>query len=165
MVEMIAAYNQARAIGLGNKLLWVRREMSNDIRNFRKLTIGSMIIMGRNILQSISMVLPDRRNFVVTHKPSSINIEGVEIVSSVEDAIANAAEEGNTFVVGGGRIYKQAMQYVNKIYATEVHATITGADTFLPKLAESDWFRSEPAHFGTNDTNIYEHDFVTYDRK
>ncbi|HEY8992556.1 MAG TPA: dihydrofolate reductase [Candidatus Microsaccharimonas sp.] len=162
---MIVAYDQARAIGRGNKLLWGRREMSNDIRNFRKLTIGSTIIMGRNTLQSIGIALPDRRSIVVTHNPSLIDVEGIDISGSVEDAIANAGNAGKVFIVGGGQIYEQALQYADKVHATEVHATIAGADTFFPELPVAEWSRSEPIHFKIDDTNIYEHDFVIYDRK
>jgi len=161
-MNIIVAYDEARAIGRENELLWNLGEMRGDMKHFRELTMGTTIIMGRKTLESIGVALPQRRSIVVTHQ-DTVSIEGVEITHSLEEAVAAADGEAN--VIGGAQIYEQALSLVERVYATEVKATITGADAYFPAISSSEWNETDRQSFQADENNIYGYDFVTYDRK
>lgn len=137
--------------------------MHADITHFKDLTTGHSIIMGRKTLDSIGVVLPNRQNIVIT-RGKDIEIPGLKTAHSLKDAFLLADGFDETFVVGGGEIYKQSLKDVDKIYATEVDTVIAGADTFFPKLDKS-WQKTEEEQFSKDNNNIYSYSFVTYEKR
>jgi len=160
MKSIIVAYDRNRGIGAANDLLWTR-DLPADLRHFKKMTTGHMIIMGRKTFDSIGRALPDRRNIVISH--TYLEFEGVEFVSSLEEAYKRAADE-DIFVIGGGQIYEMAIDTVDRILVTEVDAVFP-AEVFFPDIDPTLWTETSREHHEKDDANKYDYDFVTYERK
>lgn len=162
MKNIVVAYDNERAIGANGGLLWGKNEMRSDMNHFRTLTMGSVMIMGRKTLDSIGIALPGRKTIVLS-RSESCQVPNVEIAHSLEEAYSIANEYRDVFIVGGGEIYKQSLKDAERIYATEVNASIKGADTFFPSLDNS-WQKTNELQFGADKQNSYPYRFVTYDR-
>jgi len=121
---------------------------------FKQITMGSAVIMGRKTLDSIGCALPGRQTIVIT-RGESIQIPSIQTARSIDEAYS--------LVRDSEEIFEQAMSGIDKIYATEVDATIAGADTFFPEL-DSIWKKTKLQSFPADDNNIYSYSFVTYER-
>ena len=128
-ISIIAAMDEHRGIGKGNKLPW---HISADLIRFKQLTTGHTVIMGRKTFESIGRPLPDRRNIILTHD-LSYNSLGCEISTSIKEAIGMAQASGETevFIIGGGEIFSQAIIFADQLYLTIVNGDFH-ADTFFP---------------------------------
>lgn len=161
MKNIVVAYDKNHGIGAENDLLWLR-DLPADLRHFKELTLGHPVIMGRNTFQSIGRALPGRQNIVVSRHP--LEAEGVTFASSLEDAY-QIADEDVIFIIGGGEIYKQALEGTDRIYATEVDAVFENATVFFPVFDMSVWRETAREHHGADERNKYAYDFVTYERR
>ena len=160
---IIVAYDRNRAIGRGGDLPW-GRSLPADLAHFKQLTKGGGIIMGRRTFESIgSRPLLDRKNIVISSRPTGI--KGVLTAVNLESALALARYK--TFIIGGAQVYGDAlgMPEIDTIYATEVDATFSGTDTFFPELDMTVWQEMSRTHHPADDDNAYAFDFVTYRRK
>ncbi|MBI3385913.1 dihydrofolate reductase [Candidatus Gottesmanbacteria bacterium] len=131
MLSIIAVIGKNRELGKENHLLW---NLPGDLKRFRTITSGHPVIMGRKTFQSIGRVLPNRANFVIT-RDASFSAAGVTVVGSLDEAIEKAGRvpgHGEIFVIGGGQIYAQAIDKVDRLYLTVVNAEALGADTYFP---------------------------------
>lgn len=133
-ISIIVAVAENGVIGGGNKLLW---HIPDDLKRFKQITSGHSVIMGRKTFESIGKPLPNRRNIVISRNPN-IDIQGVEVANSLEDALAMTQNETEVFIIGGGEIYKQALPLASKLYLTRVHKKYEG-DTDFPEIVEHDW--------------------------
>lgn len=133
-LSIIAAIGKNGELGKGNKLLW---HIPEDMKWFRETTRGHPVIMGRKTYESIGRPLPKRDNIVIT-RDRVWNDTGVFVKYSLDEAVAFARERDReeVFVIGGGEIYKQAIEYVERLYLTIVHADFPDADTFFPDYGE-----------------------------
>lgn len=159
---IIVAYGRDRAIGMGGDLPW-GRGLPADLANFKRLTTGADIIMGRKTLESIgSRPLPNRENIVISSRPTGVK----GVLTAVNFSSALALCRYPTFVIGGARVYREALNSpeITTIYATEVQAEFPGADTFFPELNPSDWQEISRQHHEADDRNAYAFDFVEYRR-
>lgn len=138
---MIAAIGEHSELGKDNKLLW---DIPEDMKRFRELTKGHVVIMGRKTYESIGHPLPNRVNIIVTRDRSfsehvSINqLIGTFVTYSLEEAIKLAKKKetrGEIFIIGGGQIYKEGIKYADKLYLTIVEGKFY-ADTFFPHYSE-----------------------------
>ena len=134
-VSLIAAVARDGAIGRGNALLW---HLPEDMRHFKTTTLGAPIVMGRKTWDSIGRPLPGRRNIVVTRQPGW-QAPGVEVVSSLAEAIERAGDVPRLFVIGGAEIYAAALPLADELVLTEVDADAQGADTFFPAWNRADF--------------------------
>lgn len=114
MRGMILAVSPDGVIGAGGTIPW---RYPGDLKRFKRLTVGSTIIMGRVTFESIGKALPGRRNIVVTRRP--IDAPGIESVASLDEAVALAGD-GDVWFIGGARIYADAMAHVDVIDVTYV---------------------------------------------
>ena len=135
MVNIIVAVADNGAIGKDNSLLWHIRE---DLKYFKKVTMGCPVIMGRRTFESIGRPLPGRQNIVVSKSGTYALPEGVLPAGSLEEAVSKA-EGDEMFVIGGGQIYRQALPLADSLYVTEVHVTVEDADTFFPEIDAGQW--------------------------
>lgn len=136
-ISLIAAVAQNRAIGKDNQLLW---HLPEDMRYFRETTRGKTVIMGRKTWESLPdkfRPLPGRRNIVVTRDNHYV-ADGALLAHSLDEAIAAAGEDGETFVIGGAELYKQALPLAQRLYLTEVAHAYEG-DVFFPEIAPAEW--------------------------
>src|SRR4051812_45689807 len=112
MRSIIVAYDAERAIGRNNELLWKFGEQKADMKRFRELTKGTVLVMGRKTLESIGFALPGRRNIVVSSQ-SDLGINGIEIASSIDQAFEMSGED-DVSVMGGSQIYEQTLSLVDR---------------------------------------------------
>ena len=157
--NIIVAISDNNAIGKDNALLW---HISEDMKFFRRTTLGCPVIMGRKTFESIGRALPKRVNIVVSRGFSTG--EEVAVATSLEAAF-NVAEETNLeqcFVIGGGQIYSQALPLVDSLIVTHVHTVIEDADTFFPEIDPVIWQVAERSELFTDEESGYSFEFVKY---
>ena len=134
-VTIIVAAAENNAIGKDNDLIW---SLPNDLKRFKKLTSGHSIIMGRKTFDSFPGLLPNRKHIVISRNKNISFSDEVTVVNNFEDAIRETGDDENPFIIGGGQIYKLAMDLCDKIELTRVHEEFK-ADTFFPKIDEDKW--------------------------
>lgn len=132
-VSIICACSENRGIGLKGKMLWC---ISEDLKNFRNLIEGHCIIIGRKTFQSIGKTFIDRKKIIVLSRDNYV-AKNCIMASSIEDAIAKARkiEKEEIFICGGGSVYAQMIDLVDKLYLTVVKRNFE-ADTFFPEHGE-----------------------------
>lgn len=132
---MIVAYGKNWEIGLDNQMLW---HISEDFKNFKQITSGHHILMGRKTFESIGRPLPNRTSMVLS--ASGFEHEGVHTFDAIEKAFdfAKANGEEELFIIGGANIYKTLFKYVDKMYLSEVQFD-GKADAFLEPIDFSSW--------------------------
>ncbi|MBQ9229234.1 MAG: dihydrofolate reductase [Eubacterium sp.] len=141
-LSLIAAIGKNNELGRGNDLIWHFRE---DMQFFKATTTGHTVIMGRKTFESLPKALPNRRNIVIT-ADSAYCAAGAETADSVEAALALAGE-GEAFVIGGGRVYRELLPLCDKLYLTEIDAACADADTFFPAFDRSLYHREQLSDF------------------
>jgi dihydrofolate reductase len=136
IISLIAAVDQKGGIGRDNRLPW---HLSDDLKHFRRLTMGHHVLMGRKTYQSSQGKMPGRHLIVLT-RSAEFQAPDAQIVSSLDAGIqlAQAAGETELFVIGGAQVFAQAVPLADHIYYTEVHAD-ANADTFFPPFDRSLW--------------------------
>jgi dihydrofolate reductase len=134
MITMIAAAAENNALGKDNELVW---HLPDDFKRFKKLTTGHHIIMGRKTWESFPRPLPNRTHVVITRN-TAYKAEGAVVVHDMADALAFAKEDPNTFIIGGGEIYKIGLDYATHIELTRVHGDYE-ADAFFPSFGLEHW--------------------------
>lgn len=134
-ISIIAALDENRGIGMNNKLLW---HIPTDMKHFRLITTGHVVIMGRKTFESIGKPLPKRTNIVITTNKNR-TFEGCITCHSLEEALQEGKkyETEEIFIIGGASIYKQAIKLSAKLYLTLVKGTYE-ADTHFPSYEEFD---------------------------
>jgi dihydrofolate reductase len=151
-VTMIAAVGRNGVIGDGLTMPW---HISEDLKYFKRTTMGHPMVMGRRTFDSMG-ALPGRRSIVITRQ-TGWSAPGVEVAHSLPEALALAAGAEQVFVVGGGEVYRQAMAYAARLLVTEVDQSPDGSVTF-PPIDPADWVetaRDERRGFA----------WVTYERR
>jgi len=153
-ISIIVAIAKNFAIGRNNQLLW---HIPADLKRFKRITSGHQVIMGKLTYLSLPVQpLPNRRNIVITDQPGEV-FEGCTTVYSVEEAMNLCNDREESFIIGGGSVYRQFLPFCNKLYITLVNKDFE-ADTFFPEIDYSEWVEtSREVHDGF--------DFVVYDRK
>ena len=126
-LSLIAAVARNGAIGKDNALLW---RLPEDLKFFKRTTLGCPVLMGRKTFESIGRALPGRRNVVITRN-ADWSHEGVDVAHSLDEALALVAQAPKVFVIGGGELYIQALPLADELVLTEVDADFEG-DTFFP---------------------------------
>jgi dihydrofolate reductase len=122
---IIAAIGKNRVIGKEGKIPW---HISEDLKRFKRLTTGHVVLMGRKTFESIGKPLSNRRNVVITSR----QLAGVETHSTVEQALKAVADEERVFVIGGGQIYSQLLEKADELHLTFVDADLAGDTSFPP---------------------------------
>lgn len=151
-ISLIAAVAKNGVIGKDNDLPW---RIPEDWKYFKKMTTGKTILMGRKTFESLGQPLPNRKHLVITRQSDYHVPEGVEVYTSIEDAlIAHPLED--IMVIGGGEIYKQTIEQADILYITHVNRDVSG-DTFFPTIDRNVWQETaQENHEGFS--------FVTYKR-
>lgn len=122
-------------LGKNNKLIWYLPE---DLKFFRKMTMGKTIIMGRKTFESLPGILPNRKHIVLSSHDNYSS--QVEVYRSIKDLLVKYKDYSDElFVIGGGSIYRSFMEYATKMYLTEINASNEMADTYFPRFSKSEW--------------------------
>lgn len=161
MTTIVVAMGKNREIGVDNQLLW---HLPKDLKHFKEITSGHPIVMGRKTYESIGKPLPNRTNIVVSRKKDWFE-EGILIVGSLKEALKFAKKiDENVFIIGGGNIYEQTINLVDKLEVTLVDAELN-ADTFFPKIDEKIWRKTDEICHQKDEKNNYNFCFQTFERK
>ncbi|MEO7773634.1 MAG: dihydrofolate reductase [Steroidobacteraceae bacterium] len=145
-------------IGRGNALPW---HLPTDLQHFKALTLRKPVLMGRKTHESIGRALPGRRNLVLTRK--AIMTEGVEVVRSLDEALARLTGVTELMVIGGAQLYAEALPRADRVYLTRVHAVIDG-DAFFPELDSRQWRVTDERRVLGDGSNDYAMTFSTLER-
>ena len=161
MISIIVAVSDDLGIGKDNELLW---RIPEDLRRFRRLTTGNVIIMGKKTWESLPRKpLPDRKNIVLTDIPEE-EIEGSVTAHSIEEALSMCDREKEIFIIGGGSIYRQFMNIADRLYITHVHQN-SDADVYFPVIDQKIWKVIDKEDFTGNDGNSPPYTYTVYERK
>ena len=157
-ISIIAAVAKNRAIGFENKLIyWV----PNDLKRFKALTTGHTIIMGRNTFESLPKgALPNRRNVVLSTTVKEL--PSCEVFPTLDAALQSCQPDEDIYIIGGARVYEQAISKADRLCLTEVDDTPAQADAFFPDY--SDWQVVNKEAHPKDERHEYEYAFVDYER-
>ncbi len=160
-LSLIVAVAENGVIGHNNQLIW---HLPNDLKQFKRLTTGHCIIMGRKTFDSIGKPLPNRTSIIISRN-TDFQIEGCITVNSLENAIMEAKkiENEEAFVIGGAEIYRLSLPIVDKIYLTEVHYAYEG-DTFFPKIDKTIWKETHRENFEIDEKHSVKYSFVEMEK-
>ena len=160
MLSIIVAKAKNNVIGKNNEIIW---KLPTDMKRFKDLTTGHVIIMGRKTFESIGRVLPNRKHIIFSQNPDfKVEDENVEIVHSMLQIQQYIEDENENFVIGGAMIYNLLMPYVNKMYITQIDKEFEG-DAFFPRVDSEKW--EEIERLPQINENGINYEFITYKRK
>lgn len=161
MLSHIVAASENNTIGIKNGLPW---KLPNDFKYFKNKTWSMPVIMGRNTFESLKKDLPGRINIVVTKK-TDWHPKNVFIAHNISDAIKKAKEcdANEIFIIGGGKVFNQTINDVDRIYLTRVHTTVEG-DTSYPELDPSKWKLVKEEPHPADEKNNYPYTFEVWER-
>ena len=159
-ISSIVAFSENRVIGVDNDLPW---HLPNDLKYFKKRTTNHTIIMGRNTYESIGKPLPNRENIIISRNPQ-YRVEGARVFDSIRAAIkyCESKAKNEIFFIGGEQIYKECIQWTDKLYITRVHTTIENGTAFFPEINLEKWELTESEAHSADEKNAYDHTFETY---
>lgn len=157
-IVLVAAIAENNAIGKDNQLLW---HLPEDLKRFKKITSGHIVVMGRKTFDSIGRPLPNRKNIVVTRN-SEWTADGVEVCQSLDEAIELCGNE-ICMILGGAQIYEQSISIADRLEITHVHASFEG-DTFFPAIDNS-IFETVENEKGRDSKSGLEYTFSTWVKK
>ncbi|NCO56058.1 MAG: dihydrofolate reductase [Bacteroidetes bacterium CG02_land_8_20_14_3_00_31_25] len=159
-LSIIVAIASNYAIGKNNDLLW---HISEDLKHFKKITLGHPVIMGKKTFESLPIrPLPGRENIVLTDVAGE-TIPGCTMVYSIPQILTLCKNKEDCFVIGGSSVYKQFLQFAETLYITWVHKAFE-ADVFFPEISEKKWQITETEKHHSEENN-FDFSFVIYKRK
>lgn len=161
--SIIVAASENNVIGLENNLPW---NLPEDMKFFKNTTWGMPVIMGRKTFEGLNgKPLPGRKNIVITRQ-TNWKPAGVEVVNSYNEAlkIAETTDCNEAFVIGGGEIFKDLINKVDKIHLTRIHAVING-DAYFPEIDPSIWELKKKRDCPADDRHLYSFTFETWEKK
>jgi len=164
-LAIIVAAAENGVIGRNNGLPW---QLPEDLRYFKRVTMGKPIVMGRKTFESIGRPLPGRSNIVIS-RDREFSASGVQVVASLDEAVALADKiaqidaAAEVVVIGGAEIYQLAMPLADRLYITEVHASVEG-DAMLPPIHWPDWREISRERHAASAGNPFDYSFVVYER-
>ena len=160
IISLIVAMDRRGVIGAGGALPW---RLSDDLKQFKAITMGKPLVMGRKTHESIGRPLPGRRNIVLTRQ-RGYTAPGCVVVHDVEDALAACAGAEEVMVMGGATLYELFLPRAGRIYLTRVQAEVNG-DVHFPPFDESAWNEVERREHQADAHNEYPHSFQLLERK
>jgi dihydrofolate reductase len=159
-LSLVVAASSNNVIGRDGGLPW---HLPDDLRQFKRLTTGKAVIMGRSTYESIGRPLPDRRNIVMTRNADYV-ADGCDVVSSVSEAIDAVEGAEEAMIIGGGQVYRDFLPLADRIYLTRVQAEVEG-DTYFPEIDEATWRLVSSEHHGADEKHRYAFDVMVFERR
>lgn len=158
-ISIIAAVARNRTIGRDNQVPW---RVPEDLKRFKRLTLGHAVIMGRKTYESIGTPLPGRDNIVITRSPDWVR-PACRVARSFEAALALMQGSAEAFVIGGAEIYALALPRADRIYLTEIEREFDG-DTFFPEFDRTRWREVSRERHASGGPEGLAYAFVEYER-
>lgn len=161
MISFVVAMDNNRVIGKDNDLPW---HLPEDLKFFKRVTMGHPIVMGRKTHESIGRVLPGRENIIVTRDKYYLS-DGCTVLHSINEVKDLARENGEEiFVIGGAEIFKELFTMADRLYITHIDEEFEG-DTYFPLFSENDWELVSNERGIKDEKNPYIYSFKVYDKK
>ncbi len=158
-VSLIVAVAENGVIGRDGQLPWL---LPDDLKHFKRVTMGHTLVMGRKTFESIGRALPGRRTIVLSRDPAFAPVD-VTPAGDLPSAIAAAASD-DVFVIGGASVYREALLVANRLYVTRVHATIEG-DVHFPPVDGAVWHLVERTEHPQDDQHAHAFTIERYVRR
>jgi dihydrofolate reductase len=159
-ISLIAAMASNRVIGNNNSMPW---HLSADLKKFKKITMGSPILMGRKTYESIGRTLPGRTNIILSRNPEYLQ-EGCLVFNDVETAIKKGCESaGEIFVIGGADLYAAILPSADTLYLTIINRYFQG-DTFFPEIDLNHWSEVERENIDDDPDAAFSYSFLKLER-
>ena len=161
IISMIVARSENGVIGKDNQLPW---HLPADLKQFKAITMGHTIIMGRKTFESIGKALPGRRSIVVSRNPE-FKAEGAEVVNSLGEGLKACRGEDEVFIIGGASLYQKAFELniIQRVYLTVIFADFEG-DTFFEIPDENKWRKISSQSFQPDEKNAWPFTFYVLER-
>ena len=165
-IALIVAASQNNVIGRNNELPW---HLPGDLQYFKTMTLGKPVIMGRKTFESIGRPLPGRDNIVISRQ-TDYAAKGIEVVSSLEQAIAlgkninliNGIQE--VMIIGGAQIYEKSLDLADRVYLTRVQCKVEG-DAYFPALDDDEWQEIAREDITAKESNPFDFSYLVLERK
>ena len=163
ILSSIVAMSENNAIGKDNDLPW---RLPDDLKFFKKTTLGKPVLMGRKTFESLGKPLVNRLNIVVSTQKDLQLPDGVLLYNDLDAAIERMQQEDTDegFIIGGGEIFKQSMNIIDRVYLTRVHTTIEDADAFFPHMDHTHWMLTWEEPHDKDEKHAYSFTFQQWNR-
>lgn len=160
----VVAMDQKHCIGKANALPW---HISADLKHFKEITQGGVVVMGRKTFESMGRALPNRVNWVIT-RDENWSFDGVKTANSIENAlkkaqddVKNSAKPNSIFIIGGGEIFKQTIHIADRLELTHIEVDVQG-DAHYPEIPAE--FKKVSTEKHIDDKSGIAFAFVTYQK-
>lgn len=163
-IAIIVARTSNGVIGRDNTMPW---HLPEDLRYFKRVTMGKPVVMGRNTWESLGKPLPGRDNIVITRN-ADFYADGATVVNDLDtalllaDTLAAARGVEEIMIIGGAQVYREVLPLVQRAYVTEIDAVISG-DTFFPAL-DGQWRETAREKHAPCEKNPYPYSFVVLEK-
>lgn len=160
MINIIVALTRDGAIGKnGDQLYYI----SSDLKRFKKLTTGNTVIMGRRTFEALPKgALPNRKNIVVSRNKDYV-APGALVCATPTEALE--AANGDAYIIGGAQIYKEFLNFADRLYITEIETDRPDADTFFPAIDKEQWEITESSELFHDEKSDINFRYLTLSRK
>jgi dihydrofolate reductase len=160
LITLIVAVADNGVIGRDNTLPW---HLPDDLKRFKRLTLGKPIVMGRRTFESIGKPLPGRQNIVVT-RDANYRRDGVSVANDVEAALRAAGAVPEIMVIGGAEIFRTLLPRAGRLHLTRVHGTIDG-DVLWPALDDHEWHVVERESHPADERHAWPMTFEVWEKR
>jgi dihydrofolate reductase len=163
ILSLIVAIAEDNAIGKHNQLPW---HLPEDLKFFKRITMGKPVLMGRKTYQSLGKPLPGRLNIVLSNQTDLSLPDGVLLYNNMQDAITRLQQEqtDEAFIIGGSKVFEDALSYIRYMYLTRVHTTVSDADAFFPSVDYTQWKKIWSEAHLADEKHKYAFDFEKWER-
>lgn len=159
--SIIVAIDQNNAIGKDNQML---THLPNDLKYFKQVTSGHSVIMGRKTFESLPKgALPNRRNIVITRN-DELSFPNCEMAENINHALRLTENEEEVFVMGGGTIYSELINQMDKLYITHIHHSFDEAEVFFPSIDSTIWKEVWREDHFADEKHAHDFSFVRYEK-
>ncbi|SJM92246.1 dihydrofolate reductase [Crenothrix polyspora] len=160
-ISLIVAMARNGVIGLDGQMPW---HLSADLKHFKKITLGSPIIMGRKTFESIGRPLPGRSNIIISRNPD-YQQDGCTVFDSIDAALKHCCTTvSRVFIIGGSTLYQTTLAYADTLYVTDIQQDFLG-DSFFPVLDKEQWLETAREDVNDDPDVSFSYSFITYQRK
>ncbi len=165
MISIIVAIAENNAIGKDNELIYW---LPNDLKRFKALTTGNIIIMGRKTFESLPKgALPNRRNIVLSRQSKADAFAGAECYPTLQEALEACTNDADKdiYIIGGASVYKQALDIADQLCLTYIYDAPSDADTFFPAINKDEWEETFREDHEIDEKHEQRYSFVNLRRK
>jgi len=164
-LSLLVAVSENNVIGRGGDLPW---HLADDLRRFKRVTMGHVLLMGRKTWESIRRPLPGRTSIVISRQADyETGFEEVPVATNLDEALAlarrEASESTEVFIIGGARIYERMFPHAERLLLTRVHAKVEG-DVYFPEVNWNEWQLLEEESCAAIGKNDFAHTYQIFER-